>query len=761
MKIFTRILLTLVLCLALCFSCASAEKAAPEPKELILTYGDVDMGEQAYPYVNVSPQNAVGKITYKSSDRKIATVDQDGIVTGLRAGTAVITGSFSNGVSAKYKITVNEREDPLKYKLLKDKSGYRITGCMNDRSFVLIPATYKGLPVKSIADRAFTDCDRIQGFYTDPDQATFYAAEGVLFTDDPVKTLVRFPNNYGMTHVSYRTPKGTAAVAPWAFSGLVWINNIHFRKGLESIGHHAFAEIKTAPGIYVPDTLREIGDSLFQNANGSAAFYGPEGSAAQEFASRNDIPFGSIYEVPVPENAAEPYVPETKNAKGVQKVDRAGIVEVNCPETVIYDRGDIACSFNLSSHQKEGVSEVRLVLRDAWTSITPDAEGKTRIGWSARTGLYGMGYTRDEAVIRGYDRDGKVTGVRKVSGNFVFSLPGASDLGVAGGSGTRLCVLPYEPVFISGPGAYRVNPDKLISDGKGRAYEYVIVMFPDFSHSTSSPYYLNIEGVNDTVHKSRPKGKCYTLQTVSFFDPYLIPEAGRIWNCYDGLNLLYEDKNLTVSANSGYGLTESYGRRIKDILTGMKKLMKNVLPEGYKVQKIDVAVNGKYPLASGGHIDLDQYVAVDDDSIGYTISHELVHTILVNSLGYEQLAPSAWKEGTAEYFSHRYCREKGYPYSEYPEKYDWSFLTEEDKADMGRYFCESTNRNTEYTLGYYFVDYVVRTYGEEAVRNIETELHRMAEKGVAEEKKTQTFVKIVRNATDKKVFEKFVKKVLN
>ena len=40
----------------------------------------------------------------------------------------------------------------------------------------------------------------------------------------------------------------------------------------------------------------------------------------------------------------------------------------------------------------------------------------------------------------------------------------------------------------------------------------------------------------------------------------------------------------------------------------------------------------------------------------------------------QSLAPSAWKEGTAEYFSHRYCREKGYPYSEYPEKYDWDQL---------------------------------------------------------------------------------------
>ena len=761
MKNLCRILFALVLCLAFCLSCAAAEKAAPEPKVLSITYWDVDMGEQVKPSVYIEPQNAAGKITYKSSDKKVATVEQDGTVTGLRAGTAVITASFINGVSAKFEVTVNQREDPLKYKLLKDKSGYQITGCENDRSFVLIPATYKGLPVKSIADRAFTECDRIQSFYTDPDQETFYAVDGVLFTDDPVKTLVRFPNNYGVLHVSYRAPKGTVAVAPWAFSGLAWINNIHFRKGLESVGHHAFAEIKTSPGIYVPNTLKEFGDSLFQNANGSAAFYGPEGSAVQKYAWGNDIPFGTVQDIPAPENAAEPYVPETKNAKGVQKVDRAGIVEVECPETVMYDWGDIVYSFDLSSRQKKGASEIRLALRDAWTSITPDAKGGTRSGWPARTGLYGMGYTKDEAVIRGYDRDGKVTGVRKVSGNFVFSLPGASDLGVAGGSGTQLCVLPYEPVFISGPGAYRVNTDKLVSDGKGRAYEYVIIMFPDYSHSASFPYYLNIEGGGNAVRTSRPKGKCYTLQTLSFYDAYLIPEAGRIWNCYDGLNLLYEDKNLTVSANSGYGLTESYGRRIKDILTGMKKLMKNVLPEGYKVQKIDVAVNGKYPLASGGHIDLDQYVAVDDDSIGYTISHELVHTILVNSLGYEQLAPSAWKEGTAEYFSHRYCREKGYPYSEYPEQYDWSFLSEEDKADMGRYFCESTNRNTEYSLGYYFVDYVVRTYGEEAVRNIETELHRLAEKGVAEEKKTQTFVKTVRNATDKKVFEKFVKKVLN
>ena len=48
-----------------------------------------------------------GTVTYSSSDESIATVDENGMITALRKGTAVITAVSSNGTSASLEITVS------------------------------------------------------------------------------------------------------------------------------------------------------------------------------------------------------------------------------------------------------------------------------------------------------------------------------------------------------------------------------------------------------------------------------------------------------------------------------------------------------------------------------------------------------------------------------------------------------------------------------------------------------------------------------
>jgi DNA-entry nuclease len=53
------------------------------------------------------PEGATTKITWFSSNKKVAKVNSKGIVTALKAGTATITAKTSNGLKAKCKITVN------------------------------------------------------------------------------------------------------------------------------------------------------------------------------------------------------------------------------------------------------------------------------------------------------------------------------------------------------------------------------------------------------------------------------------------------------------------------------------------------------------------------------------------------------------------------------------------------------------------------------------------------------------------------------
>ena len=56
--------------------------------------------------VTRNPITAAEKITYKSSNKKVATVSRSGKITAKKKGTARITVKTSNGRSYKVKVTV-------------------------------------------------------------------------------------------------------------------------------------------------------------------------------------------------------------------------------------------------------------------------------------------------------------------------------------------------------------------------------------------------------------------------------------------------------------------------------------------------------------------------------------------------------------------------------------------------------------------------------------------------------------------------------
>ncbi len=56
--------------------------------------------------LTMSPANATSKVTYSSSDTDVATVNEDGKVTGIATGTAEITATTDNGKTAACTVTV-------------------------------------------------------------------------------------------------------------------------------------------------------------------------------------------------------------------------------------------------------------------------------------------------------------------------------------------------------------------------------------------------------------------------------------------------------------------------------------------------------------------------------------------------------------------------------------------------------------------------------------------------------------------------------
>ena len=94
----------------------------------------------------VSPTGAYGKITWSSSDPKVATVSSSGLVTAKKAGTATVTVKTGNGKTAKVKVTVT-------------KAKPAVTGVKLDRETIEMlgkPVTLKAKCAPETADQTVT-----------------------------------------------------------------------------------------------------------------------------------------------------------------------------------------------------------------------------------------------------------------------------------------------------------------------------------------------------------------------------------------------------------------------------------------------------------------------------------------------------------------------------------------------------------------------------------------------------------------------------
>ena len=86
----------------------------PTDLRLIGLANGLKIGSTAKVIYNLLPENATNNaLTWKSSDPSIATVDEDGIVTGISAGTCQIIATTTNGISSSISITVESDTVPV------------------------------------------------------------------------------------------------------------------------------------------------------------------------------------------------------------------------------------------------------------------------------------------------------------------------------------------------------------------------------------------------------------------------------------------------------------------------------------------------------------------------------------------------------------------------------------------------------------------------------------------------------------------------
>lgn len=714
--------------------------------------------------VGYSPSNAKGGVDFESSDPMCARVDEYGRVTGIKKGTATIYATACNGVKSTVKIKVVGEQAELTYKKLSDGSGYRVVGCDEDAYMVTIPAEYKGLPVKEVDGKAFTGCANLRMFMVDAASEYFYEEDGVLFSTEPVKTLVRVPCNYADEFrgvLSYTVPKGVKAIADYAFAGIRGLRYVHIPKGVSAMGSYVFSESHARVNVFVPDSLTDIGENLVLNHYETISFLCSEGSAFDEYADKNNLICGYITKGTVHETSVHVIDSEALSGAKTADIPKHKTVEIS-PESwytsisVLDDVYWIQKQVDLSDYQSDANTEVKVIFEDEWQVLIPNRYNERNSKFPAMTGVYGAGCTEGEATLIGYDLDGSVVGVLEINGDFAFAFEGAVNIGVLGGKNTCITALPYEPTYVSSTGSISLDPEAWNLYASGVGFRYFVFCYNNAEISFEAPISVNAysygksnvcgSGGNMSAEDS------YSVLLVFFKDESNLSQTDKITITCDGAKTVFENDEFECQVNKSYDLDAQFGKHAYELLTRTKSTMSGTyFPSSTDVNKITLMINGRYPMSAASYISCDEETAHTDE----VLIHEMVHAIDKNVTGF-LYQPIAWYEGRAEYITDKVLNEKTKP-----DKCDWNFLNAEYKNDFFDYFYFHQDRNSPYTVGYYFIKYISEKHGEDVSGRIMEKLDAINSSTGDPAELAEVFKKCVTSCTSDTVFQDFVTDVIN
>ena len=217
-----------------------------------------------------------GSVTWSSSNKSVATVDQAGHVTAVGPGTATITARAGN-YSATCMVTVDPRWsfDAATGHLYVDKDydyGSSLSNYPWDSFRESIKSVELSSNVTSIGDWAFAYCSSL---------TSITISEGVTSIGESA-----FMDCSSLTSITL--PTGVTSIGNYAFHGCSSLRSITLPTGVTSIGNYAFHGCSSLRSITLPTGVTSIGNYAFQGCSsltsvtllagvtsiGDGAFYG-------------------------------------------------------------------------------------------------------------------------------------------------------------------------------------------------------------------------------------------------------------------------------------------------------------------------------------------------------------------------------------------------------------------------------------------------------------------------------------------------------
>ena len=215
----------------------TVEKKEIPITEVVLnkTSAAVDEGEIIRLIATVYPENTTNgkRIKWSSNNNTVVTVDLMGNVTAKKAGTAIITATSENGVSASCTITVNKRDTYTGLRAVNGKLTYFNNGNVDTTYTGLVDYEDSTYYVRNgVVDITYTG-------FADYEDDRYYISEGVVDTEytglvqdgDDWLYVENGKVNSDYTGLTYYNDVWfyiTNGKINWGYTGLVYYNDIWF-----------------------------------------------------------------------------------------------------------------------------------------------------------------------------------------------------------------------------------------------------------------------------------------------------------------------------------------------------------------------------------------------------------------------------------------------------------------------------------------------------------------------------------------------------
>ena len=186
------------------------------------------------------------------------------------SGEPILT--LSKDILKNYTLYAKFTDNPAEYLNFMEVDGYQvIIGYIGKPYYITIPETHDGLPVTTINENAFYDCDSL---------TSVTIGNSVTSIGD-----YAFYNCTNLTSVTI--PNSVTSIGDYAFFYCHSLTSVTIPNSVTSIGDYAFYDCNSLTSVTIPDSVTSIGGSTFEDCNSLTSVTIPDGLYYGAFNNTN------------------------------------------------------------------------------------------------------------------------------------------------------------------------------------------------------------------------------------------------------------------------------------------------------------------------------------------------------------------------------------------------------------------------------------------------------------------------------------------